>query len=57
MDTLFYQRNRTGDLMAHATNDLQAIQSVAGLGVLTWADSLMTGGMTIIAMLLLSTGV
>lgn len=38
--------------MAHATNDLQAIQSVAGLGVLTWADSLMTGGMTIIAMLL-----
>ena len=52
MDTLFYQRNRTGDLMAHATNDLQAIQSVAGLGVLTWADSLMTGGMTIIAMLL-----
>lgn len=52
MDTLFYQRNRTGDLMAHATNDLQAIQEVAGRGVLTWADSLMTGGTTIIAMLL-----
>ena len=52
MDTLFYQRNRTGDLMAHATNDLNAIQEVAGLGVLTWADSMMTGGTTIIAMLL-----
>ncbi|MFC4652593.1 ABC transporter ATP-binding protein [Lactococcus nasutitermitis] len=52
MDTLFYQRNRTGDLMAHATNDLQAINDVAGLGVLTWADSVMTGGTTIIAMLL-----
>lgn len=52
MDTLFYQHNRTGDLMAHATNDLQAINEVAGLGVLTWADSIMTGGTTIIAMLL-----
>lgn len=52
MDTLFYQRNRTGDLMAHATNDLQAINDVAGLGVLTWADSMMTGGTTIAAMLL-----
>lgn len=52
MDTLFYQKNRTGDLMAHATNDLNAIQEVAGLGVLTWADSLMTGGTTIVAMLL-----
>ncbi len=52
MDTLFYQRNRTGDLMAHATNDLQAINDVAGLGVLTWADSMMTGGTTIVAMLI-----
>ncbi len=52
MDTLFYQKNRTGDLMAHATNDLNAIQEVAGLGVLTWADSMMTGGTTIAAMLI-----
>ena len=35
MDRTFYQRHRTGDLMAHATNDVLAIQNVAGDGVLT----------------------
>lgn len=39
MDNLFYQKYRTGDLMAHATNDLNAIQNVAGAGILTFADS------------------
>lgn len=51
MDRLFYQEHRTGDLMAHATNDLTAIQNVAGLGILTFADSFITGGATIIAMI------
>jgi ATP-binding cassette, subfamily B, multidrug efflux pump len=46
----FYQRRRIGDLMAHATNDLQAIQQTAGVGVLTLVDSLATGGFVIIAM-------
>jgi ABC-type multidrug transport system fused ATPase/permease subunit len=53
MDTTFYQSHRTGDLMAHATNDLQAIQNVAGQGILTLADSIMTGGTTIVAMMFL----
>ncbi|MDR0921874.1 MAG: ATP-binding cassette domain-containing protein [Lactobacillales bacterium] len=52
MDNTFYQEHRTGDLMAHATNDLQAIQNVAGQGILTMADSIMTGSATIIAMIL-----
>ncbi|MGG5358945.1 MULTISPECIES: ABC transporter ATP-binding protein [unclassified Enterococcus] len=52
MDSIFYQKHRTGDLMAHATNDLNAIQNVAGAGILTFADSLITGGSTIIAMVL-----
>lgn len=52
MDQVFYQQHRTGDLMAHATNDLTAIQNVAGAGILTFADSLITGGATIIAMVL-----
>ncbi|MFV0558390.1 MAG: ABC transporter ATP-binding protein [Enterococcus sp.] len=52
MDQLFYQKHRTGDLMAHATNDLNAIQNVAGAGILTFADSFITGGMTIVAMIL-----
>lgn len=52
MDTAFFQRYRTGDLMAHATNDLSAIQRVAGGGILQLADSLITGGTTLIAMML-----
>lgn len=50
MSQSFYQKKRVGDLMAHATNDLQAIQQTAGLGVLTLVDSLATGGFVIIAM-------
>ena len=52
MSTAFYQRKRIGDLMAHATNDIQAIQQTAGSGVLTLVDSLATGGSVIIAMAL-----
>ena len=52
MDSTFYQRHRTGDLMAHATNDITAIQNVAGDGVLTLVDSLVTGGSTMIAMMI-----
>lgn len=50
MSTAFYQKKRIGDLMAHATNDIHAIQLTAGSGVLTLVDSLATGGSVIIAM-------
>ena len=50
MTSSFYQRKRVGDLMAHATNDLSAIQQTAGSGVLTLVDSLATGGSVILAM-------
>ena len=50
MSPSFYQKNRIGDLMAHATNDLSAIQQIAASGVLTLVDSLSTGGFVIIAM-------
>ena len=50
--THYYQRHRTGDLMAHATNDINSIQNVAGDGVLTLVDSLFTGGTTMIAMII-----
>ena len=52
MSPAFYQRRRVGDLMAHATNDLQAVQQTAGAGVLTLVDSLATGGFVIAAMAL-----
>lgn len=50
MSPSFYQKSRIGDLMAHATNDLSAIQQTAGSGVLTLVDSLSTGGFVILAM-------
>ncbi|WAE44141.1 ABC transporter transmembrane domain-containing protein [Levilactobacillus brevis] len=53
MDRVFYQKYRTGDLMAHATNDLEAIQRVAGGGILQFADAIITGGTTLIAMMAL----
>ena len=48
----FYHQHRTGDLMAHATNDIQAVESTAGEGVLTLVDSLTTGGLVILSMAL-----
>ncbi|GGE73086.1 ABC transporter ATP-binding protein [Priestia taiwanensis] len=41
MTPTFYQKNRTGDLMARATNDLKAISITAGFGILTLVDSSM----------------
>ncbi|WP_100373048.1 ABC transporter transmembrane domain-containing protein [Bacillus sp. FJAT-45037] len=52
MSSRFYQRQRTGDLMAHATNDIRAVQATAGQGVLTLVDSLTMGGFVIITMAL-----
>ena len=50
MSPSFYQQRRIGDLMAHATNDVSAVQQTAGGGVLTLFDSVSTGGFVILAM-------
>ena len=50
MSPSFYQRKRIGDLMAHATNDLQAIQQTAGIGILTLVDSLALGSFVLATM-------
>ena len=39
MTPSFYEKNRTGDLMARATNDLKAVSTTAGFGILTLVDS------------------
>ncbi|UOQ86224.1 ABC transporter ATP-binding protein [Gracilibacillus salinarum] len=39
MSPRFFSHNRTGDLMARATNDLKAIMMTAGFGILTLVDS------------------
>ncbi len=39
MKPSFYEQNRTGNLMARATNDLGAVATTAGFGILTLVDS------------------
>ncbi|CNJ05413.1 Multidrug resistance-like ATP-binding protein mdlA [Yersinia aldovae ATCC 35236] len=46
----FYQRHRTGDLMARATNDVDRVVFAAGEGVLTLVDSLVMGCAVLIVM-------
>lgn len=50
MDSEFYHKYRTGDLMAHATNDLAAIRFVAADGILTLTDAVSLGGITLFSM-------
>ncbi|WP_432358967.1 ABC transporter ATP-binding protein [Sporosarcina sp. UB5] len=52
MSPSFYQKRRVGDLMAHATNDINAVQQTAGMGILTLVDSISTGGFVILTMAL-----
>ncbi|KAB2114325.1 ABC transporter transmembrane domain-containing protein [Vibrio alginolyticus] len=46
----FFERYKTGDLMARGTNDVRNIVMTAGEGVLTAADSLITGIAVLIIM-------
>ncbi|ONF79543.1 hypothetical protein BXA16_12070 [Salmonella enterica subsp. enterica serovar Typhimurium] len=46
----FYQRHRTGDLIARATNDVDRVVFAAGEGVLTLVDSLVMGCAVLIVM-------
>jgi ATP-binding cassette, subfamily B, multidrug efflux pump len=47
----FYHTHKTGDLMAMATNDLQAVRGVAGEGVLMTTDATMLIILTLSAMI------
>ncbi len=40
LSATFYNDHKTGDLMAHATNDIDAVSRACGFGVLTIADPL-----------------
>lgn len=50
MTPTFYEKNRTGDLMARATNDLNAVSLTAGFGIMTLIDSTIYLGAIICAM-------
>jgi ATP-binding cassette subfamily B protein len=46
----FYQRTRTGDIMARATNDLNQVRMMLGPGVMYWFETSLTFVLAIIIM-------
>lgn len=54
LDPEFYARNRTGDLMSRATNDLNAVRMVLGPGIMYTAVTLSTMVLAIFFMIRLS---
>lgn len=47
----FYNRTRTGDLMAHANNDVDAVRMACGMGLLALADALVMVSFSLAALL------
>ncbi|HEX5426224.1 MAG TPA: ABC transporter ATP-binding protein [Candidatus Acidoferrales bacterium] len=54
LDPEFYVRNRTGDLMSRATNDLNAVRMVLGPGIMYSATTIITMAMALFFMFKLS---
>ncbi len=48
----YFQNKPTGDLMAHATNDISSVRNVLGPGIMYPSDTLMTFSMVLTLMLL-----
>lgn len=51
MDTAFFEKRTTGDIMAHASNDLIAVQMACGMGMVAAVDALV---MTVAAIAFMS---
>jgi ATP-binding cassette subfamily B multidrug efflux pump len=47
----FYARYRTGDIMARATNDLNAVRMMLGPGIMYWTETMFTAVLSITVML------
>jgi ATP-binding cassette subfamily B multidrug efflux pump len=56
LDPEFYVRNRTGDLMSRATNDLNAVRMVLGPGIMYTANTIATSVLALYFMIRLSAG-
>ncbi|MBS4762093.1 ABC transporter ATP-binding protein [Carnobacteriaceae bacterium zg-ZUI252] len=50
MSPSFFQKHRTGDLMAHATNDVRVVNMLAGPGVMSAVDASVTALVTLMTM-------
>ncbi len=46
----FYQKNKTGDLMARATNDLNAVRMAIGMGLVAFVDGTLMASAILIVM-------
>jgi ATP-binding cassette subfamily B protein len=53
MDAPFFERYTTGDLMAHSSNDLSAVQMACGMGMVAAADALVMSVAAICFMLII----
>ncbi len=49
----FFQETKTGDLMAHATNDIDAVRMAVGMGLVAITDTLVLGTSAIVFMILI----
>ncbi|ABC28876.1 ABC-type multidrug transport system, ATPase and permease components [Hahella chejuensis KCTC 2396] len=52
MSPQYFRKHTTGDLMAHATNDVEALQMTAGEGILATFDGLLTGVIVLAVMMI-----
>ncbi|MEX2104000.1 MAG: ABC transporter transmembrane domain-containing protein, partial [Bacilli bacterium] len=51
LSTTFFNNHKTGDLMAHATNDINAVRMAAGPGIIMIADTIILLSATIFMMI------
>ncbi len=54
MDRSFFDQHPPGDIMAHASNDLAAVQMASGMGMVAAADALVISGAALVLMLYIS---
>ena len=54
LSAAFFDKTRTGDIMAHATNDLSHVRMAAGMGMVAFADAVFMGIASIVFMLYIS---
>jgi ATP-binding cassette subfamily B protein len=54
LSSSYYDAHYTGDLMAHLTNDLQAVRRAIGMGLVILVDIVVLGAASLILMILIS---
>jgi ATP-binding cassette subfamily B multidrug efflux pump len=54
MDRFFFDQHSPGDIMAHTSNDLSAVQMAVGMGMVAAADALVISGAALVLMTYIS---